>query len=399
MISSANPTRRHARRANLISSHTMVTIMRGANISMKEIESLKIRQYLPGDEVQIIPLLKIPFPNYGSTAPLDYWRWKHQNPSFQTSIIVVAENRGRIIGCDHNPILNIKVGNGVFTSSVGNDLAVHPDFRNKGVYTSMRKLLWTLNEKNSVKFQFNWTHNPIMVKHVRKFGTRPRHTFPFQVKSLLWIGDVNLHYRMNARRTALILKFGLKVVRFVNRTIWNFRREHQRQELLISEVSSFDARINEFWREVSTQYNFIIERKQDYLNWRYSNLMIGEHTIQQAEENGKIVGYCILSIDRQNKNYPSGQIVDLLVLPDKPYIVDSLLAEVIKYFVSKGVNVSNALIVSGHPYSKIFKKRGFVGRKTKVHIGYIDNGIEKDVEKLATGPVSRVHICYGDVSI
>jgi hypothetical protein len=369
---------------------------------MKEVEALKIREYLPGDEEQIISLLKIPWPTYGLTEPLDHWKWKHQNPScLQKSIIVIAENLGRIIGCDHNPILNIKVGDGVFTSTVGNDLTVHPDFRNKGIYTRMFKLMWMLNNKNSVKFQFNWTENPIQIQHSRKFGTRPRNPFPFQVKSLLWIGDVDLHFRMNPRNTALILKLGLKVVHFFNRKIWNFQREHQRQRVVISEVPSFDTRINGFWKEVSPQYNFIIERKQNYLNWRHSNLMIGEHRIQQAEEDGKIVGYCILSIDRQNRNYPSGHIVDLLALPDKPYIVDSLLAEVIKCFVKNGVNVSNALLVSGHPYSKIFKKWGFVSArvKTKVNIGYIDNGIEQEVEKFATGPASKVHVCYGDVSI
>lgn len=369
-------------------------------MSIKEIEAITIREYIPGDEDQIIPLLKIPWPNYGLTAPLDHWKWKYQNPSrFQKSIIVVAEDRGRIIGCDHNPILNMKVGDGVFTSTVGIDLTVHPDFRNKGVYTMMFKLLMTLNERNEAKFQLNWTVNPIQIKHPRKFGTRLRYPFPFQVANLLWIEDVDLHFRMNPRRIAFVLKLGLRFIRFINRKIWNFRREHQRQGVLIAEVSSFDERINEFWREVAPKYNFIIERKQDYLNWRYSNLMIGEHRIQQAEEDGKIVGYCILSIDRQNKNYPSGRIIDLLALPDKPYIADSLLAEAIKYFVKNGINVSSALVVNGHPYSKIFKKNGFVSMKTKVNIGYIDNGIEQEVEKFATGPASMVHLCYGDVSI
>lgn len=363
---------------------------------MKEIGALKIREYLPGDEFQIVPLIKESWPDFGLFAPLDYWRWKYQNPCFRKNILVVAEDHGRIIGVDHNLIWNIKIGNGVFTSSLGSALMVHPDFRNKGVCTSMRKLLRELNEKNSVKFRIGWTLNPIMIQHI----IRSEKIFPFHVKKLLWIGDVDLHFRMRPRRrTDFIKKFGLKVVRFINRKIWSFKREHHRQELVISEVSNFDERINEFWREVSTQYNFIIERNQDYLNWRYSNLMIGEHSIQQAEEDGKIVGYCVLSIDRKNKNYPYGQIDDLLVLSNKPYIVDSLLAEATKYFMRKGINISGALTVSGHPYLKIFKKLGFIGIKTMWHTCYVDNGIEKDIEKFAKGPASKVHICYGDALI
>lgn len=127
--------------------------------------------------------------------------------------------------------------------------------------------------------------------------------------------------------------------------------------------------------------------------------MIGEHTIKLAEENGKIVGYSILSVIRTDKNYPFGRILDLIALPGRLDIVDSLLADALKYFESNGINVCNATVVNGHPYSRVFKKRGFVNTETKLRLFYVDNGIEKDIEKLATGPTSKVHICYGDVSL
>lgn len=366
---------------------------------MSKSESYTVREYRPGDEVQIVPLLRIAFPNYGLSSPLDYWRWYFQNPSSKGGIIVVAENYGRIIGCNQHFVLNIKVGSGVFTSAVANGLVVYPDFRKKGVFANTHKLLWVLTEKNNVKFVFAWTTNPILIKHTPSFVATSRKTFPFQVKHLMWIGDVGLHFRMKPRRSGFILRLGLETVRFFNKTTQNFRQECRSQQLLISEIPSFDARIDEFWEEVSTQYNFIIERTQNYLNWRYSDLMIGEHIIKLAEENGKIVGYSILSVDRTDKHYPFGQIVDLLALPGRLDVVDSLLADALKYFGSNGINICNATAVNGHPYSRVFKKRGFVNIKTKLRLFYVDNGIEKDIEKLATGPTSRVHICYGDVSL
>jgi hypothetical protein len=127
--------------------------------------------------------------------------------------------------------------------------------------------------------------------------------------------------------------------------------------------------------------------------------MIGEHRIHQAEQDGKIVGYSVLSINRQNKDYPSGQIVDLLTLPDKPDIADSLMDEAIKYFLRNGVNVAGALTVAGHPYSKVFRQWGFVETNAKVHVGYIENGIEDEVDRLTTGPASSVFVCFGDISI
>lgn len=364
--------------------------------------SYTVRAYAPGDESGIVELLQTGRPRFSAhPRPMDLWRWKHQDTP-RPNIIVVAERNGKIIGCDHNTIFNVKIGNGVFTSSYGSDLAVHSDFRNRGVYTRMRQLLWALNEKEGIKFHFNFTKSPIMVKHGSKYLSTPKRTFPHRVRILARIQDAELHFRLNPRSHAWLIELGLYSIKYFNRLKKNFVSSHHSEQghpsRCISSISVFDDRIDDFWKEVSGYHNFIVERRENYLNWRYFNPASDENcTVNLAKENGKIVGYSVLGITRENKEYPRGRIDDLLTLPQRLDIAHLLLQNALRHFENNAVNICTAMVTEGHQYSRVYESMGFINTREKLHSFYVSSGIEQDIERLTNGSPSGVHLSLGDI--
>ena len=67
-----------------------------------------------------------------------FWDWKYLENPFGQSLLTVAENEGRIVGVDNLWPWEFEYRESVIRAVQPCDSAVHPDFRGKGVFTSMR---------------------------------------------------------------------------------------------------------------------------------------------------------------------------------------------------------------------------------------------------------------------
>lgn len=76
-------------------------------------------------------------------APLlsdsQFWEWKYlENPNFDPSLVAVAERKGRIVGCNHWLLRDIKLsGSLVCRAILCADIAVDPNHRKHGVGKSL----------------------------------------------------------------------------------------------------------------------------------------------------------------------------------------------------------------------------------------------------------------------
>ena len=82
------------------------------------------------------------------------------------------------------------------------------------------------------------------------------------------------------------------------------------------------------------------------MNWRFCDSRGGNYVVKMAEENGSILGYIILRINKIREDYPIGYIVDLLTLPERLDVVSDLISNSVNYFDVNDVNAIN-LFVSG----------------------------------------------------
>lgn len=105
--------------------------------------------------------------------------------------------------------------------------------------------------------------------------------------------------------------------------------------LVIKECSEFDDRVDLFYESVKHQHNFIIERKQEHLNGRYTDPRGGNYHVLTVEEDNGFQGYIVLRINRFNKEYPVGRVVDLFTDSDRSGVTNSLVQEAKYYFDKK----------------------------------------------------------------
>ena len=150
-----------------------------------------------------------------------------------------------------------------------------------------------------------------------------------------------------------------------------------------------------FWEEIKDHYKYISVRNKDYLNWRYCDPRGGKYFIKQAEEDGKIIGYCVLRINRFEEDYPTGYIVDLVTLPDKFEIVDMFINDSMSFFNNNNVNTIRSWNSTTDGVSKFLIKFGFVKHK-QLFVQYNPHDYSPNSESLKVNTSDRINFCYGD---
>ena len=356
-----------------------------------------VRLYRPGDELEIVSLLQLTFGGWPhldmKCSSLDHWRWKYGDNPAEPMCITVAISQNEIIGCQHSVQNRIKIGDEVFLCGIVSDLAVHPDFRRMRVHTRMTEVRTEFKKKTGISLTYFMSGNPIVINAYSK--KRPQ--FPHSVQNLVRIRDISAHLKAIPEKNAWLMKLGFHVVNFRNDLRNAFRIPvSQSPGLSVYNVSRFDDRIVEFWKQVSTNYSFIVERSRDYLNWRYCDTRAGDFVVKTAEEDGRLLGYSVLKINKHLRDYPIGFIVDLLTLPDRLDAVEILVADAVKYFDKNDVNIVNYLVVKDHPNESVFKRHGFLDSRIKLRLFYNTKEVVEKMRTLNTLPASSIFFSWGD---
>jgi GNAT superfamily N-acetyltransferase len=365
-----------------------------------------VRPYHSGDEEEIVELLELVFDGWPKfdleCTPLDHWKWKYLDNPLKTSFIALGVNEDEIIGANQALPLRIKVGEEVFLGTCGSDLAVHPDYRRIGVKTRTHELKEEMRKPAGVSVTYSVTSNPILIQSRRRRG---RPMFPHPLINLVRIRDIGRQIKAMPIKHAWLTKMGFNVVRIINDIQNVFRASKFDEEFRVREIHAFDERIEPFWEKVSKHYRFIIERNMDYLNWRYCDPRAGGFIVKQAEnDEGEILGYVVIRINRYRKDYPIGFIADLITLPGKLDVANLLVADAMKYYDALDVNIVNFLVPKNHPHEYVMKRNGFLNSRLKIDLIFhpIENErlpIEKEnfLERLKSFPLDKVYFTYGDI--
>ena len=355
-----------------------------------------IRSYRPGDEKEIVPLLELVFDGWPKIdlycAPLDYWKWKFEGNPIRKRFITVAESEDEIIGCLHVIPLRIKIGENVYLCSTAVDFAVHPDFRGIGVSREIGHLSEERRREAGIELDYHITGNPILIRSFSK--RKPK--FPYNIVNLVRIKDISKQLEAMPLNNAWLMKLGFHTTKLFNNFRNAIKGAPKNNDLNISEVDSFSERIDEFGKDISSHYKFIVERYQEYLNWRYCDPLAGDFIVKQVEENDRILGYSVCRINRYRQDYPIGYIVDLLTLPDRLDAADALASDAARYFDEKGINIINYQVVKGHPLETILKRYGFLDSRIKLHLFYTLTSKEDILSKLDQRYTKKVYLSWGD---
>jgi hypothetical protein len=354
------------------------------------------RQYVEGDEDQIIELLSLvfnPWPRFDLDCTLkEHWTWKMIETPLMVNHVVVAETNGKIIGIHQGIAKKMKVGDKVILGNKSGEVAVHPEYRRMGVRTSMLQFKKD-KEQFGVTFNISLTSNPILVNQRARRLKRDKRWglgFPHPVKYLVRIQDFDRFLRRIRREYSwqrkLIYKLGfifLKTLNGIERKLSS--GVPGSGDFSIEKITFFDDKIDDFWKKVKDDYDFIVEKSKDYLNWRFCDKRGGTHDIWQATDVNRLI-----------EENPVGFFMEVLALKNRLDVVDSFLDLAEKYFDRKGVNTVHAVIVSGHPYERLLNLHGFIDSREKAIVTYNVYKKFDAVTQFENSSPERLHYQYGE---
>jgi GNAT superfamily N-acetyltransferase len=306
----------------------------------------------------------------------------------------VAEHGSVIVGVEGRVPLKIKIGNDLFDCEQRCDLAVHPDHRGKGLFKKMHSSLNDSSKKAGIKFSYAIEGNPIVINQMKKAGAK---TFEKKVKNFLYIRDVRKFLKRNEKKPLFLYKIILDMHKSLNKLRYTLSPNKMgKKTLVVTDVEYFEGRFDDFWMRVSKDYDYILVKDSPYLNWRYRDSRAGSYVVKVALESSEIIGYIVLSINRYEKEYPTGHIVDMLTLSGYEYIIASLLEESMKFFITEDVYLVNCWLIEDHPYIKYLKSYSFLDLNQQVLFTFLLYNIDELSFNNIIGKNSRIYVSMAD---
>ena len=92
---------------------------------------MQIRKGNPEDIPQIIDLLRVSLGESLIPKSIELWQWKHQDNPFGASPVILAEEKGALIGIRVFLKWEYSWGGKVISACRAVDTAVHPNFQGK----------------------------------------------------------------------------------------------------------------------------------------------------------------------------------------------------------------------------------------------------------------------------
>ncbi len=357
-----------------------------------------IRAREPEDDEGIVELLRKTFPKWDkSIDPLKLWRWKYVDSPHQNKItVIIADNK--VIGCDHHKIFHAKIGSELTTLTWSDDLAIDAEYRGQGLWAKMDDFQ-SKDATFKSKYHYETTTNPKVIHNNAK---KNQEKFPFPVNRMVKINDINLHLRMRPMKNNILLRTGYQSLKVLNKTKNLFKPEYkQNDDYNLEIIQGFDERINGFWEKIKDDYDFILEKKCGFLNWRFSKPVRGHYIFIQATKGEDPLGFLVIGLS-EDEGYTEARIEDLLALNYRLDVAYALLDYACKHLDELGINTVYYQVVEGHPYQELSKMKGFIdsGSKPNIYFNitkkYREEMKEIEIQSIKKTSPGRFYFNYAD---
>jgi GNAT superfamily N-acetyltransferase len=321
-----------------------------------------VRFYRPGDEEGILRVLQASFPRWPEVEtdvpPIDHLRWKLAGAEHPKLNHIVAEASGEIIAVRIGWAQRYRNRGQALGCRFDVDSAVLPDWRGRGVYSSITR--FGVAMATNADAVFANTGRPSLLQFDRELGHHP-------LKNRI----VSMVCDVTAQAAA----------------------EQIDGDWAVGTVESFDDRIESFWEKASLAFEFIVAPSRDDLNWRYCDARGGIGTVLQAEEDGDIVGFVALRVSRGE-----GHIAYLLALPDRLDVVSGLTAAALTRLRNDGASEVDCALPRRHPYRSVLAEQGFTRKGHAIPLTCRANAPDIDLSFLQETKCAA-HLMLGDTDL
>ncbi|MDP3879101.1 MAG: GNAT family N-acetyltransferase [Dehalococcoidales bacterium] len=296
-----------------------------------------------------------------------YYDWKYfQNPIGPTRLSL-AEHNGQIISTFGLATARMKIGEQVIKCFQGMDSFTLPSHRGKGVHSKIRGKLLAEADRDGVDLIYS-VPSAMLAPAMARFGA----VALFGIKRFYYILNMD-----NFLKGTVKNELAFYSIRFFARAGARIAFRDVNQPVLdgldITEISRFDDDVVDLWERVSKDYDAIILRDKEYLNWRYVASPV-KFTIYAAHKKDHLLGYIVITLGEEIRdNVRMGYIVDMLTDPEEEGIDRTLMAFAFAFFKKQKADVIETYSMQNEPATKdnfphLLRRLGFIPSRSTSYI-------------------------------
>lgn len=229
----------------------------------------------------------------------------------------------------------------------GADFSMHPKYRTLGPAIKLRRAAKAAVDAGRVDFLYAHP-NDRMAKIHERVGHTPVGRM-LRYAKVLKTGPYlqrRLKNRLLAGAVGGVLDVALRI------SDQAFRRRLS-TNVQLGRTATFDERFDRLFAESANSARIIGVRDAQYLNWRYAENPLYESQVLTAEENGRLRGYLVFTVDKA-----TGHIKDLFPPADDTVVCD-LIAAMIRIGREQGLMNLSIIALESNPLLPLFETFGF----------------------------------------
>lgn len=314
-----------------------------------------IREYREGDEEGILELWKAvnPLRQYNREQWMKWWHWMYkENPAASGKIwIWLADDDSRIVGQYAVMPVVMKIAGKTIIGAQSLDTMTHPEYTRRGIFETLTNKVYREAETEGIHIVYGFPNKlsyPGFTKKLKWFDVA---TMQIMFKPLNWENTLKIRVK-----NKFLLKLFAIGAHLVSKGFVRTQSPPVVEGLTITQVFSFDDRINDFWGKVSNRYKIIVIRNRAYLNWRYG-APNAKYIIYIAEGNKEIFGYLVLRC-LQREYTKVGLIFDILAQSEE--VARYLLLEAVERCKREKMHLIQCNLIADKMLLKAFRKSGFL---------------------------------------
>jgi GNAT superfamily N-acetyltransferase len=286
---------------------------------------------------------------------ISQWDWKYEaNPFnfFADPDILLLKNGNDIIGMEGTMSLRVSILGKEYWIKNFCDLVIHPDYRGQGLSRKITKQFIVDHPMG-----FSWL-NEISQKTVAPLSTSryTRLLFLFRL-----IDPSQVIYKTTGNR--FLRYWGSLITSATHHFAYLLHRRPSSTKLTVSQVTTFDYRVNSLWKRASRNYPVIIVRDQSYLNWRFVHRPDAKYILFTATRGDDLVGFIVLRVI-EKFGLKCGYLTDFLVENRSSSLLKYLLYEAIDFLRHEGTAIIICLATM-HFFRHTFYHMGFIPWRLK----------------------------------
>ena len=286
---------------------------------------MKIADYKPGDEIEILKLFKTSFKKELS---LNFWNWRFLNNPAGEVMIKLMWDGNTLAGHYAVSPVELIINGEVQLSALSMTTMTHPEYGGRGIFTTLAESLYCdIKEK----------HN---VSSVWGFPNSNSH-YGF-IKNLKW-KDLN-------------------VIPTLSISLNNFKEKRDER---ISVTKNFKEEHGiTFHNTLLGENKLAVHRTKQYLNWRYSNNPVNNYTIFECHDQGNQYFAVTKCFALRSESGIEDVAIDLVEIcfPADISLLYGLISEIVAFYSSNfntPLSRINLWLPLSDPKFILFEKMGF----------------------------------------